>query len=103
MRHAECFDHVLGRRGSRARAFERLIALGARQELIQLPMKTERGSRHAVQYGIGRRSAFHRHSQGQDMDIGFIGLGSMGSAMALNALKAGHTVRDWNRSREATK
>jgi 3-hydroxyisobutyrate dehydrogenase-like beta-hydroxyacid dehydrogenase len=37
------------------------------------------------------------------MDIGFIGLGSMGSAMALNALKAGHTVRVWNRSREATK
>jgi 3-hydroxyisobutyrate dehydrogenase-like beta-hydroxyacid dehydrogenase len=37
------------------------------------------------------------------MDIGFIGLGSMGSAMALNALKAGHSVRVWNRSRDATK
>ena len=37
------------------------------------------------------------------MDIGFIGLGSMGQAMALNALKAGHTVRVWNRSRDATK
>jgi 3-hydroxyisobutyrate dehydrogenase-like beta-hydroxyacid dehydrogenase len=36
------------------------------------------------------------------MDIGFIGLGSMGGAMALNALKAGHTVRVWNRSRDAT-
>ncbi|MGI4855408.1 MAG: NAD(P)-dependent oxidoreductase [Janthinobacterium lividum] len=32
------------------------------------------------------------------MDIGFIGLGSMGGAMAMNALKAGHTVRVWNRS-----
>ena len=37
------------------------------------------------------------------MDIGFIGIGGMGSAMALNALKAGHTVRVWNRSPEATR
>ncbi|MFT4438091.1 NAD(P)-dependent oxidoreductase [Caballeronia sp. 15715] len=37
------------------------------------------------------------------MDIGFIGLGNMGGAMALNALKAGHTVRVWNRSPDATK
>ncbi len=36
------------------------------------------------------------------MDIGFIGLGEMGSAMAINALKAGHTVRVWNRSRDKT-
>jgi 3-hydroxyisobutyrate dehydrogenase-like beta-hydroxyacid dehydrogenase len=34
------------------------------------------------------------------MDIGFIGLGSMGRAMALNALKAGHSVRVWNRSHD---
>jgi 3-hydroxyisobutyrate dehydrogenase-like beta-hydroxyacid dehydrogenase len=32
------------------------------------------------------------------MRIGFIGLGSMGSAMALNLVKAGHDVRAWNRS-----
>jgi 3-hydroxyisobutyrate dehydrogenase-like beta-hydroxyacid dehydrogenase len=32
------------------------------------------------------------------MDIGFIGLGAMGSAMALNLAKAGHRVRAWNRS-----
>ncbi len=32
------------------------------------------------------------------MDIGFIGLGAMGSAMALNLANAGHTVRAWNRS-----
>ena len=32
------------------------------------------------------------------MQIGFIGLGSMGSAMALNLVKAGHDVRAWNRS-----
>jgi 3-hydroxyisobutyrate dehydrogenase-like beta-hydroxyacid dehydrogenase len=32
------------------------------------------------------------------MDVGFIGLGAMGSAMARNLIKAGHTVRVWNRS-----
>lgn len=32
------------------------------------------------------------------MDIGFIGLGSMGHAMVANLIKAGHTVRVWNRS-----
>ncbi len=32
------------------------------------------------------------------MDVGFIGLGAMGSAMARNLAQAGHTVRAWNRS-----
>ena len=32
------------------------------------------------------------------MDVGFIGLGAMGSAMAANIAKAGHAVRAWNRS-----
>ncbi len=32
------------------------------------------------------------------MDVGFIGLGEMGRAMAANLLKAGHRVRAWNRS-----
>ena len=32
------------------------------------------------------------------MDVGFIGLGLMGRAMAGNLLKAGHKVRIWNRS-----
>lgn len=31
------------------------------------------------------------------MDVGFIGLGQMGSAMATNLVRAGHTVRVWNR------
>ena len=31
------------------------------------------------------------------MDIGFIGLGAMGSAIAANLLKAGHSVAVWNR------
>ena len=32
------------------------------------------------------------------MQIGFIGLGAMGGAMAANLVKAGHKVRAWNRS-----
>lgn len=32
------------------------------------------------------------------MQIGFLGLGNMGAAMARNLLKAGHTVQVWNRS-----
>lgn len=32
------------------------------------------------------------------MDVGFIGLGAMGSAMARNIARAGHAVRAWNRS-----
>ncbi|SDA24992.1 NAD(P)-dependent oxidoreductase [Sphingomonas sp. NFR15] len=35
------------------------------------------------------------------MRIGCIGLGVMGSAMALNLVKAGHDVRAWNRSKLA--
>lgn len=35
------------------------------------------------------------------MDVGFLGLGSMGSAMARNLIKAGHTVRVWHRSPES--
>jgi 3-hydroxyisobutyrate dehydrogenase-like beta-hydroxyacid dehydrogenase len=34
------------------------------------------------------------------MDIGFIGLGEMGSAIVANLLKAGHRVRVWNRTPE---
>lgn len=33
------------------------------------------------------------------MDVGFIGLGAMGSGMAADLIKAGHKVRVWNRSR----
>ncbi|MCU1350537.1 MAG: NAD(P)-dependent oxidoreductase [Acidobacteria bacterium] len=35
------------------------------------------------------------------MDIGFIGLGTMGSRVAQNLVKAGNKVRVWNREREA--
>lgn len=37
------------------------------------------------------------------MDIGFIGLGSMGQAMARNLVAAGHAVKVWNRSPEAAR
>ena len=33
------------------------------------------------------------------MDLGFIGLGQMGQAMALNLVKAGHRVTVFNRTR----
>ncbi len=36
------------------------------------------------------------------MKVGFIGLGSMGSAMASNLIKAGYEVNVWNRSPAAT-
>ena len=36
-----------------------------------------------------------------NMDVGFLGLGAMGRAMALNLLRAGHSVTVWNRSPEA--
>lgn len=35
------------------------------------------------------------------MDVGFIGVGSMGAAMIPNLLRAGHTVSAWNRSAAA--
>jgi 3-hydroxyisobutyrate dehydrogenase-like beta-hydroxyacid dehydrogenase len=38
------------------------------------------------------------HVEGYGMKVGFLGLGAMGSAMASNLLKAGHTETVWNRS-----
>jgi 3-hydroxyisobutyrate dehydrogenase-like beta-hydroxyacid dehydrogenase len=35
------------------------------------------------------------------MEVGFVGVGRMGSAMAANLLKAGHRVRAWDRSAAA--
>jgi len=37
------------------------------------------------------------------MDVGFIGIGSMGAAMAPNLVKAGHQVSVWNRALAAAK
>jgi 3-hydroxyisobutyrate dehydrogenase-like beta-hydroxyacid dehydrogenase len=44
--------------------------------------------------------AIKQKSQGRrNMDVGFIGLGNMGSAMARNLLKAGHRLAVYNRTR----
>ncbi len=37
------------------------------------------------------------------MHVGFLGLGAMGSAMALQLIKAGHSVTAWNRSPDKVK
>lgn len=37
------------------------------------------------------------------MNVGFIGIGSMGTAMVPNLVKAGHTVSVWNRNPDAAK
>jgi 3-hydroxyisobutyrate dehydrogenase len=34
------------------------------------------------------------------MNVGFVGMGTMGASMALNIMKAGHDVTVWNRTRE---
>ena len=34
------------------------------------------------------------------MEVGFLGTGRMGKAMAVNLLKAGHRVRAWDKSHE---
>ena len=34
------------------------------------------------------------------MNVGFIGLGAMGTLMVTRLLEAGHTVTGWNRSRD---
>jgi 3-hydroxyisobutyrate dehydrogenase-like beta-hydroxyacid dehydrogenase len=46
---------------------------------------------------VAKRNA--RQHKGQDMDVGFVGLGHMGAPMALNLLKAGHRVTVYNRTR----
>jgi 3-hydroxyisobutyrate dehydrogenase-like beta-hydroxyacid dehydrogenase len=40
-------------------------------------------------------------NEGRAMDVGFIGLGTMGRAMAGKLLEAGHQLRVWNRSAPA--
>jgi len=49
--------------------------------------------------GTGRLPLRSLPSRDRPVDIGFIGLGGMGRAMAANLIKAGHRVRVWNRSR----
>jgi 3-hydroxyisobutyrate dehydrogenase-like beta-hydroxyacid dehydrogenase len=46
-----------------------------------------------------RRTGQHGHAEDALMDVGFIGLGHMGQAMARNLLKAGHRLTVYNRTR----
>jgi 3-hydroxyisobutyrate dehydrogenase-like beta-hydroxyacid dehydrogenase len=50
-----------------------------------------------------RKKANDSHSAGIAMRIGFLGLGNMGTPMALRLLAAGHELSVWNRSEERTK
>jgi 3-hydroxyisobutyrate dehydrogenase-like beta-hydroxyacid dehydrogenase len=49
--------------------------------------------------GVFGRIAVRQDGE-EEMKVGFIGLGQMGSAMASNLLKAGHAVTVYNRSRD---
>ncbi|MGU8083070.1 MULTISPECIES: NAD(P)-dependent oxidoreductase [Burkholderia cepacia complex] len=103
---------MLHRRIARARVPERAVALRAREKGVQFAVEAEGRGRHpcsiAPRPAGGRRcrrpaSVFNSRLHGakeRAMDLGFIGLGEMGQAIATNLLKAGHTVRVWNRSRE---
>nr|WP_150664218.1 NAD(P)-dependent oxidoreductase [Pandoraea commovens] len=48
---------------------------------------------------LAPRAATHSFTSGESMNIGFLGLGTMGAPMARNLLKAGYALRVWNRSR----
>jgi 3-hydroxyisobutyrate dehydrogenase-like beta-hydroxyacid dehydrogenase len=48
---------------------------------------------------LSAREAWRGHALEElRMDVGFIGLGHMGSGIAANLIKSGHRVRVWNRS-----
>jgi 3-hydroxyisobutyrate dehydrogenase-like beta-hydroxyacid dehydrogenase len=49
------------------------------------------------------RGTSDRHQKGIAMKIGFLGLGNMGTPIALRLLAAGHELSVWNRSEERTK
>lgn len=87
-------------------------ALAGRQLGQEIARAGSRGFSHANPLSFTPRSSGPRRRtscrQARDrtigdhvMDIGFIGLGSMGTPMALNLVRAGHAVRVWNRSPEA--
>jgi 6-phosphogluconate dehydrogenase (decarboxylating) len=55
------------------------------------------------QYLCGSRERTTARLTGIAMKIGFLGLGNMGTPMALRLLAAGHELSVWNRSEERTK
>ncbi|MPZ72604.1 MAG: hypothetical protein GEU74_05135 [Nitriliruptorales bacterium] len=62
------------------------------------PRSTACRSRSAPPAAWPSNSTDRPKRQGDEVDVGFIGLGAMGSRMAANLAKAGHEVTAWNRS-----
>ncbi|WP_256730589.1 NAD(P)-dependent oxidoreductase [Burkholderia pseudomallei] len=113
---------MLDARPAHARVREFATAQRPREEIVQLLVEAESHGDHRLSIAPPRacrtsrdarretanvaRLCFTRAFDGldeykeHDMDIGFIGAGEMGSAIAGNLLKAGHRVRVWNRSAE---
>ena len=56
-----------------------------------------RGAR-LYQHPLAKVSQVECHQELKVMQVGFIGLGSMGSSMAANLLKAGHALTVYNRT-----
>src|SRR6202041_1196499 len=53
----------------------------------------------SVRTGLTARGRRRLPARESAMDVGFIGLGQMGSAIAVNLVKAGHRVTVYNRTR----
>src|ERR1700724_1936312 len=62
-----------------------------RSDFAQIPVSPSSPLASISNDGVIQKRSF--------MNIAFIGLGNMGSAMATNLLKAGHTLSVYNRSR----
>jgi 3-hydroxyisobutyrate dehydrogenase-like beta-hydroxyacid dehydrogenase len=52
---------------------------------------------------VARANSKGRLDKGNEMRIGFLGLGNMGTPVALRLLAAGHELSVWNRTEERTK
>lgn len=91
-----------------------LRVAGAAAEHLHLPDHGVRGNGHGLLYEknsdqalapVLRWLATHTATASPEpetpkLEVGFIGLGKMGRAMAHNLVQAGHRVRAWNRSLE---
>ena len=91
-----------------------LQAAGAAAEQLHLPNHGVRGNGHGLIYEknsdqalapvlhwlAAHAGAAAAGAGATPMEVGFIGLGKMGRAMARNLARAGHRVRAWNRTPE---
>ena len=73
---------------------EELLVAGQRYFAVGGPLHARARQPVAPQHRVGSRG-------GLMTTIGFLGLGTMGSAMARRLVDAGHDVRVWNRSADA--